>query len=69
MQQAAVSGSDLPRLVTDAMTAIEAAFEQLVGVLPKDYSIFDTKVLEDLMRHFNSEQIKRATCDVFGRIY
>ena len=69
MQQAAVSGSDLPRLVTDAMTAIEAAFEPLVGVLPKDYSIFDTKVLEDLMRHFNSEQIKRATGDVFGRIY
>jgi type I restriction enzyme M protein len=69
MEQAAVSGSDLPRLVTDAMTAIEAAFEPLVGVLPKDYSIFDTKVLEDLMRHFNSEQIKRATGDVFGRIY
>jgi type I restriction enzyme M protein len=69
MQQAAVSGSDLPRLVTDAMTAVEAAFEPLVGVLPKDYSIFDTKVLEDLMRHFNSELIKQATGDVFGRIY
>ncbi|MCX5825594.1 MAG: N-6 DNA methylase [Deltaproteobacteria bacterium] len=69
MQQAAVSGSDLPRLVTDAMTAIEAAFEPLTGVLPKDYGIFDTKVLEDLMRHFNSERIKQATGDVFGRIY
>ncbi|OGP55835.1 MAG: DNA methyltransferase [Deltaproteobacteria bacterium RBG_13_52_11b] len=69
MQQAAVSGSDLPRLVTDAMTAIEAVFEPLAGVLPKDYSIFETKVLEDLMRHFNSERIKQATGDVFGRIY
>jgi type I restriction enzyme M protein len=69
MQQAAVSGSDLPRLVTDAMTAIEAAFEPLTGVLPKDYSIFEPKVLEDLMRHFNSERIKQATGDVFGRIY
>jgi type I restriction enzyme M protein len=69
MQQAAVSGADLPRLVTEAMAAIEAEFEPLLGVLPKDYGIFETKVLEDLMRHFNSEQIKQATGDVFGRIY
>ncbi len=69
MQQAAVSGADLPRLVTEAMTAIEAEFEPLVNVLPKDYGIFETKVLEDLMRLFNSEQIKQATGDVFGRIY
>ena len=69
MQQAAVSGADLPKLVTDAMTAVEAEFEPLLGVLPKDYGIFETNVLEDLMRVFNSEQIKRATGDVFGRIY
>jgi type I restriction enzyme M protein len=69
MQQAAVSGADLPKLVTEAMTAIEADFEPLQGVLPKDYGIFETKVLEDLMRLFNSEQIKQATGDVFGRIY
>lgn len=69
MQKAAVSGADLPRLVTDAMTAIEAEFEPLRGVLPKDYGIFETKVLEDLMRLFNSAQIKQATGDVFGRIY
>ena len=69
MQQAAVSGGDLPRLITDAMTAIEAEFEPLLGVLPKDYGIFEIKVLEDLMRLFNSAQIKQATGDVFGRIY
>ncbi len=69
MEQAATSGSDLPRLVTDAMTAIESEFEPLAGVLPKDYGIFDSKVLEDLLRKFNSEQIKQATGDVFGRIY
>ena len=69
MQQAAVSGADLPKLVTEAMTATESEFEPLLGVLPKDYGIFETKVLEDLMRLFNSEQIKRATGDVFGRIY
>ena len=69
MQQAAASGADLPKLVTEAMTAIESEFEPLLGVLPKDYGIFETKVLEDLMRLFNSEQIKQATGDVFGRIY
>jgi type I restriction enzyme M protein len=69
MQQAATSGSDLPRLVTEAMTAIEAEFEPLQGVLPKDFGIFEPKVLEDLMRLFNSEQIRQATGDVFGRIY
>jgi len=69
MQQAATSGTDLPKLITEAMTAIEAGFEPLQGVLPKDYGIFETKVLEDLMRLFNSEQIRQATGDVFGRIY
>ena len=34
--------------------------EPLVGVLPKDYDLRD-QVLEDLMRQFNSEQIKQAT--------
>jgi len=48
MQKAATSGSDLPKLVTDAMTAIESKFEPLQGVLPKDYGIFEPKVLEAL---------------------
>lgn len=69
MKKAAVSGTDLPTLVTGAMTAIEKEFEPLQNVLPKDYGIFEPKVLEDLMRLFNSEQIKQATGDVFGRIY
>lgn len=69
VQQAALGVSDFPRLVSDAMSAIEAEFEPLTGVLPKDYGIFERKVLEDLMRLFNSEQIRQATGDVFGRIY
>lgn len=69
MQQASVSGSDLLKLVSEAMMAIEAGFEPLQGVLPKDFGIFEPTVLEDLMRTFNSEQIKQATGDVFGRIY
>lgn len=69
MAQASTDTAGLPALVTNAMTAIEADFEPLSGVLPKDYAIFDPKVLEELMRLFNSEQVKRATGDVFGRIY
>jgi type I restriction enzyme M protein len=69
MEQAATRGSDLPALVTAAMNAIEAEFEPLQGVLPKDYGIFEPRVLEDLMRLFNSEQIRQASGDVFGRIY
>lgn len=69
MAKATTDVSGLPKLVTDAMTAIENDFAPLQGVLPKDYGIFEPSVLEDLMRLFNSEQIKNATGDVFGRIY
>jgi len=69
MAKASSGAKDLPALVTDAMKAIEDRFAPLRGVLPKDYGIFEPKVLEDLMRLFNSEQIKQATGDVFGRIY
>ncbi len=69
MAKAATSGADLPKLITSAMEAIEAHFEPLRGVLPKDYGIFESVVLEDVMRLFNSDQIKQATGDVFGRIY
>jgi type I restriction enzyme M protein len=69
MEQAATRAGDLPALVTAAMHAIEASFQPLLAVLPKDYGIFEPKVLEDLMRLFNSEQIRNASGDVFGRIY
>lgn len=69
MKMASSGEKPLPTLVTNAMKAIEAKFEPLAGVLPKDYGIFEPKVLEDLMRLFNSEQIRQATGDVFGRIY
>ncbi len=52
-----------------AMKAIEASFEPLQGVLPKEYGIFERTVLEDLLRIFNGEALKTAGGDVFGRIY
>lgn len=69
MLEASLGKNDLTQLVTEAMTAIEDEFQPLKSVLPKDYGIFEPKVLEDLMRLFNNERIKQATGDVFGRIY
>jgi type I restriction enzyme M protein len=69
MEKATSCKKALPTLVTDAMKAIEEKFTPLKNVLPRDYGIFEPKVLEDLMRLFNSEQIQQATGDVFGRIY
>jgi type I restriction enzyme M protein len=60
---------DLDQALIDAMTAIEKAFEPLEGVLPKEYSIFERTVLEDLLRIFNREALRSAGGDLFGRIY
>lgn len=61
--------ADLGEALVTAMNAIEESFDPLKGVLPKDYSIFERTVLEDLMKVFNREALKSATGDVFGRIY
>ena len=37
--------------------------------MPKDYDRFDNKILEDLLRCFDSAALRSATGDVFGRIY
>lgn len=55
--------------LTAAMEAIEAAFPPLAGQLPKDYGRFEGSVLEEMMRTFDSEGLRSASGDVFGRIY
>ncbi len=55
--------------LTSAMEAIEAAFPPLAGQLPKDYGRFEGSVLEEMMRMFDSEGLRSASGDVFGRIY
>jgi type I restriction-modification system DNA methylase subunit len=37
--------------------------------LPRDYDRFDNKLLEDLLRNFDSDALRKASGDVFGRIY
>ena len=63
------SGANLGTALVEAMNAIEADFPPLAGQLPKDYDRFENKLLEDLLRSFDSDALRRATGDVFGRIY
>ncbi len=37
--------------------------------MPKDYGRFDNEVLEGMMRTFDTEALRNASGDVFGRIY
>ena len=54
--------------VTAAMDAVEDHFPPLAGQLPKDYERFEDDVLEEMMRAFDSEALRAASGDVFGRI-
>jgi len=62
-------GADLGAAVTTAMEAIEQHFPPLSNQLPKDYGRFDNEVLEGMMRTFDTEALRNASGDVFGRIY
>jgi type I restriction enzyme M protein len=62
-------GSNFGTALVNAMNAIEADFEPLLNQLPKDYEKFGGDLLEDLLRIFDSETLRTASGDVFGRIY
>lgn len=73
---AALPGSeDLAEAVNDAMKLIEAEYEDLEGILPKNYQDLtpegdtDSNLLTNLIRIFNSDAVRTATGDVFGRVY
>ena len=55
--------------VNAAMNAIEKQFPPLAGQLPKDYERFEDDVLEEMMRTFDSDALRQASGDVFGRVY
>ncbi|MGE0156177.1 MAG: N-6 DNA methylase [Geobacter sp.] len=63
------SGSNRGTALVDAMNAIEDDFEPLRGQLPKEYERFDNALLEDLLRKFDSAELRSASGDLFGRIY
>ena len=55
--------------VTAAMETVEDHFPPLAGQLPKEYERFEDDILEEMMRTFDSEALRTASGDVFGRIY
>jgi len=63
------SGTSLGGVLVAAMNAIEADFPPLQSSLPNNYDRFDNKLLENLLRCFDSQALRTATGDVFGRIY
>ena len=61
--------TSLGEVVNNAMALIEAQSEQLSGVLPKDYTMFNDSLLGELLRIFNNKTIDEVGGDVVGRIY
>ena len=55
--------------VTAAMAAVEDRFPPLAGQLTKDYQRFEGNVLEEMMRTFDSQALRKTSGDVIGRIY
>ncbi|TQE99576.1 MAG: SAM-dependent DNA methyltransferase [Spiribacter salinus] len=62
-------GGKLGAALTAAMEAVEEHFPPLAGQLPKDYERFDDELLESMMRKFDTQALRKASGDVFGRIY
>ena len=61
-------GSDVGKAVNKAMRDIEAKNPQLTGVLPKTYQIFNSTLLNNLLKKV-SEIPATAEGDTFGRVY
>ena len=61
--------NSLGEVVNHAMELVEAQSEQLVGVLPKEYTNFSDDLLEELLRIFNNNALDDVGGDVIGRIY
>lgn len=62
-------GKNIADAINNAMRLIEADYPDLQGILPKNYQEFEKDLLRELVRVFNKDAVKKATGDVFGRIY
>ena len=60
---------DLGEYINTAMRNIESEYEDLVGVLPKSYNLFEKDLLQNLIRIFNDEVLDDMPGDTFGQIY
>lgn len=61
--------SDLGEYLNEAMRNIESEYEDLLGVLPKSYNLFEKELLQRLIRIFNEQALDDMPGDAFGQIY
>ena len=61
--------AEIGEAIDNAMKLIEEEYENLNGVLPKNFSIFSKDLLRELLRIFNKEVLQKAEGDLFGKIY
>lgn len=61
--------NSLGEAVNNAMQLVEEQSEQLIGVLPKTYTMFADDLLRELLRIFNNKTIDEIGGDIIGRIY
>ncbi|WP_298350393.1 class I SAM-dependent DNA methyltransferase [Runella sp.] len=60
---------DIGEAIDNAMKLIEDEYDNLKGVLPRNFSIFSKDLLRELLRIFNKEVLQKAEGDLFGKIY
>ncbi|MCQ8105685.1 type I restriction-modification system subunit M [Methylomonas sp. SURF-2] len=67
---ALTDADDRAEKIIQAMEAIEADYRNLRDQLPKqEYRTIPNEVLGQLLRGLNPDELKKATGDIFGRIY
>ncbi|HEV2622402.1 MAG TPA: N-6 DNA methylase [Frateuria sp.] len=59
----------LGKAISKSMEDVEKGFPPLAGQLPKGYERFDGELLDRMLRTFDTEALRTASGDVFGRIY
>lgn len=62
-------GPELAEAVVTAMEDTESYNATLAGILPKAYRGFEPRLLMDLLKTFNRDSLKKASGDIFGKIY
>lgn len=62
-------GKNVGKAIDEAMDLIENEYEVLKGALPRGYSAFEPDLLAEIVKIFNRDALKKASGDVFGRIY
>ena len=69
LPESADIGEAIDNAINNAVKLVEDEYDNLKGVLPKNFSIFSKDLLRELLRIFNKEVLQKAEGDLFGKIY